>query len=403
MKRDKESFVRRISQAFVERGLGDFEYDSREFCLRFGDGESAWVANLTNVFDEYCAAKNDAQRAEIVGRFTRAYDPTEETDAALDDVLPELLPRVRELGYFGVLALHVQIERAGNKTASKEPYRPPPRLPIADHLGAIVVHDREDSISDLTANDYERWGVDFEHVFDKAQANLWRRSEEPFERQRSGLYLSPWRDNHDASRLLLTDKIRELDVDGDPVAMVPNRDFLLVTGSMDAKGLEAMADICDELREAPRPMSFVPVRLGDNDEWTTFLRDVSPAVRARFARLRVLDRARDYDEQKSLLDALHEKQGHDEFVATFMVFEDKETGQLGSLTTWSEGVRALLPATDRVAFTSADDEAQVVPWHTVVKHVSKLMKPVDGLYPERFQVAKFPSRKVLAAMGGERI
>jgi hypothetical protein len=59
--------------------------------------------------------------------------------------------------------------------------------------------------------------------------------------------------------------IRELEVKGDPVAMVPNRDTLLVTGWADEPGLARMAALAEDAAGHPRPVSGVSVRLeGDS-------------------------------------------------------------------------------------------------------------------------------------------
>ena len=49
-------------------------------------------------------------------------------------------------------------------------------------------------------------------------------SQENFTCPAPGVWASPWRDNYDASRLVLLDLIRRHKVKGDYVAMVPNRD-----------------------------------------------------------------------------------------------------------------------------------------------------------------------------------
>ena len=59
-------------------------------------------------------------------------------------------------------------------------------------------------------------------------------------------------DCYDASRLLLLDTIRQFRVKGDYIAMVPNRDTLIVTGAEDADGLKAMVGLAKDAVQKPR-------------------------------------------------------------------------------------------------------------------------------------------------------
>jgi hypothetical protein len=78
----------------------------------------------------------------------------------------------------------------------------------------------------------------FEHALERARDNLWRRSGGKFEKPVVGVYVSPWHDSYDSSRLFLYDLIWHLEVDGEHVAAVPTRHTLIVTGSEDYGGLE---------------------------------------------------------------------------------------------------------------------------------------------------------------------
>ena len=68
------------------------------------------------------------------------------------------------------------------------------------------------------------------------------------------IHLSATGDTYDASRLLLVDPIRRLSVQGTPVAMIPSRDQLLLTGSDDIDGLKAILRLAEDgYREAACP------------------------------------------------------------------------------------------------------------------------------------------------------
>ena len=72
-----------------------------------------------------------------------------------------------------------------------------------------------------------------------------------------GVYLSVWAE-YDSSRLVLTEIVRQFRVKGDPVAMIPNRETLIVAGSEDEAGLEAMVSMASEGLTKPRPIRGSP-------------------------------------------------------------------------------------------------------------------------------------------------
>jgi hypothetical protein len=154
-------------------------------------------------------------------------------------------------------------------------------------------------------------------------------------------------DSYDAGRILLTDRIRDMGLSGRPVAMVPNRDSVYVTGA-DAAGLAMLAALAALGLEESYKLSGIPLVL-DGDAWTDWRPPPGhPSYRA-FLDM-VLKTLGPLDtEQKPLLDALHEREGMDVFVASFSAVE-KPGGGLVSDCVWGEGVNALLPVTQTVAF-----------------------------------------------------
>ena len=81
-------------------------------------------------------------------------------------------------------------------------------------------------------------------------------------------------DSYDSSRLLLTDVIRQFRLKGDPIAIIPNRENLIVVGSEDVDGLAGMVKMVDKALKEPRPISGIALRL-DGDEWTPWLPPLS--------------------------------------------------------------------------------------------------------------------------------
>lgn len=74
-------------------------------------------------------------------------------------------------------------------------------------------------------------------LYDRAFENLHRRSARPLAEVADGVYVGAWGDGFAAARLLLPALLDGLSLDGDPVAFIPNRSTLIVTGSRDTGGL----------------------------------------------------------------------------------------------------------------------------------------------------------------------
>ena len=115
-------------------------------------------------------------------------------------------------------------------------------------------------------------------------------------------------DNYDSARILLKDQVSTWDVLGDPVAMVPQRDAMYVTGSDDEIGLKMMLDLAEmTLNDEVRPLSPYPLRLVDG-EWEDW---AFPQAHESYPKFRSLENrflSDLYAEQKPLLDAIHEKE-----------------------------------------------------------------------------------------------
>ena len=212
------------------------------------------------------------------------------------------------------------------------------------------------------------------------------------------VYASMTGDNYDASRLLLLDLIRKLEVQGDHIAMVPHRDSLLITGSDDLAGLGMMAKFAEDAFEHPRFISCTALRL-ENDEWVSWMPPSDHPHFAKFRLLEVKSLYNDYAEQKKLLDALHEKEGTDVFVATYSAAED-DGGTVFSYATWLDGVDTLLPKTNKLLFVPGQDVVAAADWDKVQEVVGDLMEETD-LYPARYRVRGFPTAEQLAAIGNE--
>jgi uncharacterized protein YtpQ (UPF0354 family) len=387
----KDKFAQLMMDAIQKAGeTGEITYEQEEFRLR-GEDENGSIIFLGNVYEEYCAAQAE-QREKILKLCVRNwFGHLREMPEEFEDVKPDLLPVVRARSYFELTRLQMEVE--GHEAAIS------PHEVLGEHFAVGLVYDLPDSMRSIPQQVLDGWGVSFYEALEAARQNL-TELKHGFIGPESGqgVYLSASKDSYDASRLILTDLIRQFRVKGDPIAMIPNRDTLIVVGSEDEAGLTAMLSLAKEALKKPRPISGIALRL-EGDEWTPWLPDPSHPQYAEFRQLQLQSRGQDYAEQKALLDKLHEKNGVDVFVASYSALQDKK-GRVLSYAVWPEGPVALLPQTDLVAFMREGHDPVMADLDRVLTEVGHLMEPQE-MYPPRYLVKEFPTEEELALIGRE--
>jgi hypothetical protein len=121
---------------------------------------------------------------------------------------------------------------------------------------------------------------------------------------------------------------------------------MLIIGTDDPEGLEEMADMAGEALGAEYPLVGVPMVLEDG-KWLDWMPPPGHKPRRRSREMKLRWIGSDYAEQMKPLDAPHEKTGDDAFVANFSAVEKDDECGLVSYCVRGEGVRTLLPETDR--------------------------------------------------------
>ena len=369
-----------------------YQYNAERFQIaRPDDG----FINLGNIYQEYCRAEK-TERDAVLRRFLRNCVSTKsyELPAEFDDIHPDLLPVIRSRFYLESVLLQAKVR--GNEALEV------PQQVIGEHLALSLVYDLPSAMRTISQTDLETWEVSFYEAVEAARHNLEQMGEVAFATLDSCVYASATGDNYDASRLLLLDLIRRFKVNGDYVAMVPNRDTLVVTGSDDEHGLALLSKIAADSHEKPRPISTVALRL-EGDEWQPWLPPRSSPSFAKFHELRLRTIGAEYNDQKELLDELHSASGAGLYVAQFNAMQNKASGQVTSYSVWSEGLDIMLPQTDSIFFfrPKGEKEGEIIAggsWDHVQQIVGNLMEPT-GMYPERYLVRDFPSDYQLEAIG----
>lgn len=380
--------MRRIKAAGETRPI---VYDREEFSLKQPD--DGMIAFMGNIYEEYTRAKGpDRERA--LRCFVRTWFVRDQKlPESFEDVQPDLLPIVRPRSYFELTNLRGLLQ--GGKQLSM-PYQI-----VGEHLAVGMVYDRPESMQGISQTDLDRWGVTFYEAMEAAQHNLSGLQYAFGGLQGGNNHNHLWSilsgDSYGSSRLVLLDALRQLEVQGEPVAMVPGRDKLLLTGTEDEDGLRIMAQFAEEMLQEPRAMSGMALRL-DGDDWLPWLPGRDHPCYKAFHKLWIEDRGGDYTQQADILNQLHEQAGEDIFVASFSALQDRADGEVVSYSVWTKDVLTLLPRTEKVAFVATlEGETILVDWERAVEVVGELMEPTD-MYPERWRVADFPNQEQWARL-----
>jgi uncharacterized protein YtpQ (UPF0354 family) len=390
----QDQFAKMAMAAIRKAGeKGRILYDKEEFRLRRPQREGSCLF-LGNAYQEYNAVSEDA-RAKLLHNVARIwFVESKETPEVYEDAKHDLMPVVRSRTYHEIVKLLAACEH-GKDTDW-------PQQIIAENLSVSVVYDLPEAMRTIRQEDLDAWGVSFYEALEVAKDNL-RQLQHAFlgPQEGEGIYMSATHDNYDASRLLLLDTIRQFRVKGDCVAMIPNRDTLIVTGSDDEDGLKGMLALAKDALQQPRPDTALAFRL-DGEDWVPWMPDATHPLFGEFRMLLIQSFGRDYENQKSLLDRLHAERGQHIFVASYQAMKNTETGRVFSYSLWPKGAVTLLPRTDRIAFVEVGKDSLLADWDRAAEVLGGLMKPM-AIYPERLHVSEFPTEEQFAAMKGEKV
>ena len=385
-----DKFAAIMIDALRQAGLDEpVEYDADNFALKVGSDRKIF---LGNAYEEYQTAPGKV-RHQVVEHYAFGVfvSPEDLTPESFKEAAPGLRPVVRGRMYPEYMRMQAEID--------EDPYIDVPTRVMGHHFVEMLAYDMPNRILYLPRNQFDEWGVSLEEAFDTAHANI-RAIGGAFEGTTGHIYVGAWEDTYAASRALVPEMIRRLQVQGRPVVALPNREFLIVAGTDDDAALLQMGKMISEAESQPRFESGIVLALED-DEWRPFLPPEESEAYELLYRHQIASIWRDYDEQKRLLDDLYQKRGVDIHVATFAAHEDRVTHELSTVAIWVEDLVAMLPHADNVAFVAGDpDNPNVLgaaPWERAVEVAGELMVETD-LWPRRWRVEDFPTQEQLDAM-----
>lgn len=384
----KDQFAKMLLGEAAKQGV-TYEYDPKEFVLKNDKGRIL----LGNWHDHYCQA-NAEHKKKLISNFVATLQPPKEP-SSLDEVGNNLITAVRERAMFAFTDLEGQ---ASGRTKPLDVAS----IPLTKWFASTLVIDSPHTVAIVTGEQLKKWGVSIEEAAETGVNNL-RNSTVPKFVQQEGYFRGTWDDDYDSSRILLPELFAGLPLDGDPVIVIPNRLTLMVTGSRQTDALKAMLAKAEEIVSTiARPQNPAPLVI-KNGVIEDFTVPESSSVFHEVRRATCLAPLMYYNEQKELLEKLHEKTGKDIFVAKYTLNQRKD-GSYFSYSIWSRNIVTLLPSTDMVALHDSDKPENeqmlgMAPLEKVLSIAGDLMLDA-GMFPTRYYVSKFPDAEMLKKILG---
>jgi hypothetical protein len=390
-KPDRADFAQMVTRAFREAGIEKVEPVEGDFALKIGDGATVFLGNL---YSNYCAASRSVRRA-VLSEFVAAAASIPSLPSIPSDFAsakPSLMPVIRDAAYYSMT--HLMNRKAG---------KPDPAFDVVvkDLVAGLVIglaYDTERNITSLNREHFDLWRVSLEEAFKAAKENLWEKTDPSRFAGQNGVYWGEWHDSYDSSRLLLTEVIYRLSVDGDPVAFIPNRDQLWVTGTNNVEGLAALlkAGVQTHFKHGHPLSPDLYVLLDGN--WKLYVPE-DQSLRNLLLPLRRQRDAIDYAEQQALLNDIHKIEDVDVFVSSYKIYEKKD-GTAYSACVWTNGIDSSLPRAENIAFLVDQEgkEHYIVPWDAAVSVVGDLLEKEADLTPVRYRVRDFPSAQQMSRL-----
>jgi hypothetical protein len=383
----KAEFAQLVLRAFEKSGITGIEYREEEFAFKI-PGRDATIF-LHNSYQNYCQAPRE-KRGEIISQLIASFAEIPEIPKDFSSAKPHLMPVVRDAAnyYFGQL-----MQRA---SGALDPGFVWQAKLVAEGLVTGLAYDSENSITTVNRQTLDDWGVGIDEAFTCAKDNLWERTDPSRMVGKNGIYWGEWGDSYDSSRMLFPELIYRLALDGDPVAYVPNRDSLFVTGKNNAAGLRTILKTGGETHfNQGHPVS-PDLYLLEESTWKVYVPQDLELRSLWMATKRRRD-ALDYAQQKQALDKLPAYA--DVFVASMNLLT-RDDGSVFSVCVWPRDIATLLPRAEVIAFV-LDEESNhsvMVLWDAAIPIIGGLLQEEPGLIPVRYRAPRFPSDDQIAQL-----
>lgn len=314
---------------------------------------------------------------DLAALFDRPRTPPGAVPRDLAEARKHLLPVLLPLAGLDVMRIgHLGLDNPSPPLEEMFPFRP-----LAADLGLGLAFDDGASFAVASPAHLEAWGVTLDEGLAVAEARLHHLHAPHFAQATPGLFVSRF---GDAARLVAPELAQQVVGDSEPVAMVPDGEYLLLASSRDDAAIESMLAMAAELLQAPRRLSATPFRL-DGGQWRAWQPSHEP-VAATLHNLQRKKLADDYEEQSQALRDALERSAQDVFVADHGLLRTEAAPRMLSLSTLAHEVHAWLPLADVVAVQPPGGEVQdtlLVPWAAFRTIAGELLQPLSCV-PPRF-------------------
>jgi hypothetical protein len=381
-----------LAQILKQQPELQLEINEREFCLESRNTTTTRFY-LHNAYHEYCRASVFQRKKIIVafGSLGSQMQPSV-TELTVEEAKTKLLPRVRERWYHESMKLVLSQSGDSLSITTRR---------LNDELTLELVIDLPDAVAIVTDKHLYDWKLSFDEALIIAKDNLWRISVKDFVEIEPGVFMSPFNDTHDASRMLLSDLVWQLPVKGRVVAAVPNRNFLVVTGSEDVAGLSFVAKLVERSLSEPRPMTGHLFVLQEGT-WSSFLPDRLSPVYELALRIRLLSDRMQYDEQGELLLKRQEAEGKDVYVASFVVIELADGRHFSWTSCVGTVTEALLPKSQVVAVGRHEKDGPYwVDWKDFAEAAGDSLKQTED-FPPRYHLQGLDVNRLLSVVNARQ-
>ncbi len=379
-------FAKLIIEKFAERGIVNMEYVAENFSLkRMGTTN---VIYLHNFYRNYCAVGRSG-RQEVLARLLGSLADENALPADFDSARKNILPVVRDRRRMHLTSLALSQDGRDKARFSA--------IPFAPELVISIAYDTEQTIQYPNDERIAEWQTPLEEIARIAKDNLRERTDPNLVREISnGVYVGEWNDSYEAARMVLPDFFYRLGLSGDPVVMAPNRHLLLITGSYDTAGQQSVLTVGGQAHFQQGYSLSPNLYVLRDSKWELFT-PPDNVVRLELLSIQKRREASDYNEQKAVLDKIHQRDKLDVFVAGSKVYKRTTDGVHFTRAIWSNGIPTLLPKSDEIAMyvnpTAPKEQNDVflVAWEVLVAALGTALVAEPDLVPERYRVQHFPT------------
>lgn len=309
----------------------------------------------------------------------------------------------------------MSVVRVATMFVSNEHDLPGLRREILPCVCESLVVDAEHSMRYVTRADLERWAIEPSEAYARGRARV-AEIESTFVRHpeaQTEIWCVAQDDDYQSSRLLdpelLEDAQRQ--IGGKLAFAIPHRAALWAARVDDPDALrELLSESEEEYEQSTRAISPCLYELDQGVVRRLRLPDAHP-LEVALAQSCLQFEAGEYNLQKSRIDAWHQREGREIFVAQAAGLETGD-GQCYSYCVWTEGVESLLPHTDLVALQPAPDggedggeapKALFVTASDLLEIAGQCLKHLPSPQPLRYLTERWPDEATLEALAAREI